>query len=381
MILWNPIGRPVVPTMLFALASTVALIAAWSPSLPEPRLLPTPEQPSADGHAFYQTRQIPRPAGAAMVHASSLAALPNGDRLAWWYGGSGELAADVAIYQARFRNDAWEMAQPIATPEMVGRAEQRLIRRLGNPVAHRDASGRLRLFFVSVTIGGWATSSIHQMVSDDDGARWSAPQVIVTSPLLNLSTLVRHPPLPLADGGFLLPVYHELARYCPEVLRFDAHGCLVGKTRMPGTGACQPSLVAVNASEAVAHLRDTQTQRHCVLLQQTHDGGLTWSPPRCLDVPNPNAPVATGRLPDGTWLMVCNPLSFHRQCLLLARSTDGVDWRPVKMLEQAASEYVEFSYPALLVDGDRIDITYSWRRDHIQHVRFNRAWLKGQSDG
>ena len=37
----------------------------------------------------------------------------------------------------------------------------RYIRKLGNPVVTRDAAGRIWLFYVSVSVGGWSGSAIN----------------------------------------------------------------------------------------------------------------------------------------------------------------------------------------------------------------------------
>ena len=53
---------------------------------------------------------------------------------------------------------------------------------------------------VAVSIGGWAGSSISVMHSDDDGVTWSVPKRLITTPLLNLSTLVKGSGFLFADG-------------------------------------------------------------------------------------------------------------------------------------------------------------------------------------
>ena len=77
-------------------------------------------------------------------------------------------------------------ATPTVVIDRVG-AEKglaRYIAKLGNPVPARLADGRLQLFFVTVSIGGWAGSSISTMISDDEGSTWGRPQRLITSPLM-----------------------------------------------------------------------------------------------------------------------------------------------------------------------------------------------------
>ncbi|WP_206323709.1 exo-alpha-sialidase, partial [Pseudomonas viridiflava] len=92
------------------------------------------------------------------------------------------------------------------------------IRKLGNPVIALAPDKRLWLFYVSVSVGGWAGSTVNAMVSSDMGANWSPPRQLVTSPFLNISTLVRAAPVFHADGSIGLPVYHEFLGKFAEYL-------------------------------------------------------------------------------------------------------------------------------------------------------------------
>jgi predicted neuraminidase len=142
------------------------------------------------------------------VHSSSVTALPGGDLMAVWFAGSREGAADVQIRTARYdANTAeWGAEQVLATRESTRDGTRRYIRKLGNPVIALAPDQRLWMFYVSVSVGGWATSAINVMVSDDFGRNWSVPRQLITSPFFNISTLVRAAPVFHADGSIGLPV-------------------------------------------------------------------------------------------------------------------------------------------------------------------------------
>jgi predicted neuraminidase len=127
------------------------------------------------------------------VHSASITGLPGGDLMAVWFAGSREGAADVQIRAARFDagSNQWGAERVLASRESTQRAVGKHIRKLGNPVISLAPDNRLWLFYVSVSIGGWAGSAVNAMVSDDLGQTWSAPRQLVTSPFLNISTLVR----------------------------------------------------------------------------------------------------------------------------------------------------------------------------------------------
>lgn len=93
------------------------------------------------------------------------------------------------------------------------------VRRIGNPVAWRDANGRLHLYVVGTGLGGWAASRVVHLQADGpndtasvNGLRLQAQRVLPLMPLtpwFNTSTLVRALPQPLQDG-----------RGCPRILNW-----------------------------------------------------------------------------------------------------------------------------------------------------------------
>ncbi|RZA23762.1 MAG: hypothetical protein EOP02_14485, partial [Proteobacteria bacterium] len=183
------------------------------------------------------------------VHSSSVTAMPDGGLMAVWFAGSREGAADVQVRTARFdpRTDEWGAEQVLATRESTRDGTQRYIRKLGNPVIALGPDNRLWMFYVSVSVGGWATSAINLMVSDDLGSSWSAPRQLVTSPFFNISTLVRAAPVFHADGSIGLPVYHEFMGKFAEYLYLSAEGEVVDKFRISrGKHSLQPTIVPLD---------------------------------------------------------------------------------------------------------------------------------------
>ena len=139
--------------------------------------------------------------GAPSVHAASLIALHDGTVRAFWFAGSREGAADVSIYSSVYdvKSAAWSTPTVVMDRISAEKGLSRYIAKLGNPVPARLPDGRLQLFFVTVSIGGWAGSSISAITSADEGLTWSNPQRLISSPLLNLSTLVKSPSIAFTD--------------------------------------------------------------------------------------------------------------------------------------------------------------------------------------
>jgi predicted neuraminidase len=334
----------------------------------------------------YETRLLPN-STAASVHSATAAEISGGRLRAFWYGGSREGASDVALYTSVYslRQKDWSPERAVVTREFAQRHLRRHVRKLGNPVVGRDSKGRLCLYFVSVSVGGWAGSAVNLMVSEDEGETWSPPRRLVASPFFNISTLVKGAPLLFSDGAVGLPVYHELLGKFGELLRLDSAGRAVLKTRLSwGQSSLQPVIVPRSEKEAVGFMRYAGAPPNRILIVRTGDGGVHWSPPVKTALPNPNAAIGSVLLSGGPLLLVFNNAEENREDLSLALSTDfGNTWRIAHRFEGGSGStqapVPEYSYPWIMQDraGD-VHLLYTWGRSRIKHVRFNRAWLEGR---
>jgi predicted neuraminidase len=340
---------------------------------------------AAPAKPLYRQQLLPNSAGLS-VHSATAAEISGGRLRAFWYGGSREGAADVALYTSVYSpaEGTWSPERAVVTRQSAQRHLQRYLRKLGNPVAGRDRNGRLLLFFVSVTVGGWAGSAINLTVSEDEGETWSAPRRLVATPFFNVSTLVRGPLLQFADGTLGLPVYHEMLGKFGELLRLDAEGHAIGKTRLSwGQSSLQPVIVPRSESEAVGFMRYSGGPPNRVLMVRTSDAGATWTAPVKTSLPNPNAAVGGVLLADGTLVLALNNAERDRESLSLAFSADfGGTWRIAHEVEGDSSSpqppVREYSYPWIMQDGaGDVHLLYTWGRTRIKHVHLNAAWLAG----
>ena len=334
----------------------------------------------------YEAQLLPN-TSAASVHSATAAEISGGRLRAFWYGGSREGASDVAIYTSVYslRQKDWSPERAVVTREFAQRHLRRSVRKLGNPVAGRDSKGRLCLYFVSVSVGGWAGSAVNLMVSEDEGETWGPPRRLIASPFFNVGTLVKGAPLLFSDGAVGLPVYHELLGKFGELLRVDSEGRAIGKIRLSwGQSSLQPVIVPRSEKEAVGLMRYAGDAPNRILMVRTADGGVHWSPPAKTALPNPNAAIGSVLLSDGLLLLAFNNAEENREDLSLALSADfGNTWRVAHRLEGASgpapAPVPEYSYPWIVQDRDGdIHVLYTWGRSRIKHVRFNRAWLEGR---
>lgn len=316
------------------------------------------------------------------AHSAAAVEVPGRGLLAFWYAGSREGSSDSVIYQSQFDAAAgnWSDERIVIDRLTLESALQRSIRKIGNPTVMRDREGRLWLFFVSASIGGWAGSAVNTMRSEDGGRSWSAPRRLVTSPFLNLSTLVKGAPFLYDDGSIGLPVYHELIGKFGELLHLDRDGRVLAKQRLAwGKDSLQPVVLPRSANEALGLMRYAGKPPLRVLEFRTTDGGRSWSAPVKSELPNPNSGIDAVRLGSGRLLLAFNNREASRDNLSLAYSADdGRSWRVVYAFENAGAESVaEFSYPWLMTARDGgFHLLYTVDKKSIRHVSFNRAWLE-----
>ena len=369
-----------------------ASLSSSNPSLVEEELEPLPVSKSKNALAPSKP-SIPSPiatwlpdTGATSVHAASLIALKDGAVRAFWFAGSREGAADVSIYSAVFdpRSSSWSAPTVVMDRVSAETGLSRYIAKLGNPVPSRMADGRLQLFFVTVSIGGWAGSSISSIMSDDEGLTWNNPQRLISSPLINLSTLVKSPPVLFTDGRLGLPAYHEWIGRFGEFLRVDA-GQVIDKRRMSsGRGAIQPLVFVNSAQEGTAYFRQTRSssQAKQVPVSQTQNAGQSWQVAEDLPMANPNSAVAGLQFNNGVRILVLNNIETGRYRLtLLMSDPKSNQWQVIEVLEDDEAlpdqNRKEFSYPYLIsVDGNDAHLVYTWDRKKIRHRYFSGAWLK-----
>jgi predicted neuraminidase len=194
-------------------------------------------------------------------------------------------------------------------------------------------------------------------------------RVLPLSWLWNTSHFVRNPPLPLADGGMVLPLHFELGLKYPVFAWFNRDGDLMGLRRISTRkDLLQPSLLAITPTHWLALMR-TQSPVRRVAVVESFDAGAHWQSHADLGLPNPDAGLATLALAPQHFAVVQHPISRGRHALAWQLSTDGKYWSAPMTVAQGP-EGDEFSYPAMVWADNSLWISYTHQRTHIRWQRW-----------
>ena len=313
-----------------------------------------------DRKAVVSSEPVYKRAQFASAHASTIVETRDGF-LAAWFGGSDEGRPDVSIWAARREDGRWQAPVQVAD----GRQPTGERHPCWNPVLFQPSNGPLLLFYrVGPSPRAWWTLL---RTSSDQGRTWSPP---VRLPRGYLGP-IRAKPVELADGTLLAGSSTEDAGWVVHMERASP-GDLGAAEAWSKTGplndprafsAIQPTIL-VHSPERLQIL--CRSRQQVVTEAWSEDGGRSWRPMTATSLPNPSAGIDAVRLADGRFLLAYNPTASGRSPLALAVSRDGRRWRSAVTLEDGDGEY---SYPALIQARDgRVHVTYTWRRQRIQHV-------------
>jgi predicted neuraminidase len=290
-------------------------------------------------------------------HAPSLLSTRQGTLLAVWYAYAVEEHIGATLVLARKNRDdtQWSKATPLL-PSLTASA--------GNPVLFEDQSGTIWLLFVLLRGNHWNDAELHGAYSADDGLTWSSPQVLSPTPGL----MVRHPPIPLADGAWLLPAYDEVRRQAVLLTRHAADGHWRETFRFLDLPLLQPVLVKESDEWFSLFFRPWSDPR-CVWRSHSTTQGRQWSTPVRTPLPCPLSGISAFALPDKRVGVVYNHTEQHaRYPLSIALSGDCMTWTAPWHVDNINHEV---SYPQFtaLPDGT-VHGVYTYNRRMIKYVRF-----------
>ncbi|MCB0688166.1 MAG: exo-alpha-sialidase [Saprospiraceae bacterium] len=351
------------------------------------------------------------------THGSSIVELPDGDLLAAWFQGSGERTADdVRIMGARLKKGAsnwspvFEMADTPDIPDC-------------NPVLFLNRENKLFLIWIAVQANRWENSILRVRTTENylqgNAPIWEWQDNILLKPgdsfaeevaakldqlpdhetgwaayappydeqikeasknptYRSLGWMTRIPPLTLANGRILLPLYSDGLNLSLVAISDDQGQTWYPSEPIVGRGPIQPSLIETKDGQIVAYMRDSGDAPNRVQISHSSDQGKTWMPAMKSEIPN-TASVALLKLSDGRWVFVGNVLEDGRYQLMLWVSNDeGQSWSKKYLLENHAKGEGGYSYPCMIQTSDKnLHITYSYhltgKEKSIKHIEIKSS--------
>jgi len=372
----SKIARPLLIRGIFLLACLPLLYCLLflhdnSPNSWRFKLAESPSSQTLPAKPISQTIPYPQ---IKFQHAVSLLQLTPNDVLATWYAGSTEHNADTQIMLGHYNISLhkWHDIHPVMSRKIFLKQQHRYIHTLGNPVLSQQ-DRRIYLYFVS-TFGGWSASSLQVISSSDEGKHWSNAHTLMTSPLLNISTLIKTGAVHYQDGSIGLPAYHELGNKNALLLHIH-HNAITESSRISWNGhTLQPLVIPLSDKTAIAFMRNSGQKPRYIQMSITHDAGRTWSPTTNTSMPNPDAAIS-GLYLHHHIVIAFNPLHEGRQKLVIATySLNTNRWKLINTI--ANKKQGNFSYPYLIsLMPNKYMLGYS-SNQKIKTLLFNNRWLE-----
>lgn len=295
-------------------------------------------------------------------HASTVLPLNDGSVIAAWFGGSSEQKNDVKIYTSvRTEEDGWSDPIVVSAADNVAH---------WNPVLFQKEDGTVVLYFkVGKTTEYWQT----YYVTSTDGRSWSTPRELVPGDNSGGRGPVKNKPIRLKDGTVLAPASTEIddkyrcfvdisnddGETWTKTAEIDSKYCTWFKVPM-----IQPTLW--QSADGSVHMF-TRTKVGKIYRSDSYDNGKTWCRAYATKLPNNNSGIDLDTDDQGRIFLAYNNIGIPgiRTPLVLSVSTDdGKTFTKIKTFEKGLAEY---SYPAVVVKGDTIHITYTYERDYIAY--------------
>jgi predicted neuraminidase len=316
-----------------------------------------------------------------------------------YYGGKGEDHGPARLVQIHSDDQGATWSAPKTIVENEGRYNVMSVSLL------RAASGKLHLTYL--VKNDWLDCRPYLRTSEDDGATWSQPRLILQAPgyfVVNNDRLIQ-----TAKGRLILPVaFHRSRGQEPASSRsFDARAIALwiysdddGKTwqesanwwAMPirsGSGLQEPGVVERADGSLFSWARTDAGFQYGF---ESKDGGKVWGAPTPTTLASPVSPASIKRVPGSSELLaVFNDHSGRvpfpkgrRSPLVAAISKDGgATWGGPKVLEGDPDGW--YCYTAIHFVGDDVLLGYcagdSAKKTYLNVLRLRKvslAWLRSE---
>ena len=294
-------------------------------------------------------------------HASTVLPLDDGTVVTAWFAGSSESDDDVKILTSvRSTDGVWSEPLRVSADPNVAH---------WNPVLFQRTDGTIVLYFkVGKDTEYWKTYYSTSL----DGKSWSVPRELVPGDNSGGRGPVKNKPIRLTDGTVLAPASTEIDSWKAFVDISEDDGLTWKRTDYIDSKYCiyfkvpmiQPTLW--QSADGSVHMF-LRTKVGKIYRSDSYDGGRTWCRAYATKLPNNNSGIDLDTDANGRIFLAYNPVGIPgiRTPLTLAVSLDdGQTFTKIKTFETGLAEY---SYPAVVVKGDTIHITYTYERNFIAY--------------
>lgn len=296
-------------------------------------------------------------------HASTIVKMPDGNLMSAFFAGTAEGNADVRIWYSIHDGENWGEPKQMASDDPVAH---------WNPVLV-NYGDYVRLYYkVGMEIPNWVTKYTD---SYDCGKTWTEPKELVAGDTSGGRGPVKNKVLVTSDGRIIAPASSEQGEWKAFFDISEDGGktwtrtdFVVAKDNNGKTvGMIQPTLWEDKDGNIHAMFR---TKSGWIYRSDSTDGGYTWCDAYQTQLMNNNSGIDCVMTDNGWLWLVHTPAGMKvRNRLILSVSKDnGETWEDVTTLEYSVNLFAEYSYPAIIEDGNKLYITYTYNRKTIKYA-------------
>jgi len=193
------------------------------------------------------------------------------------------------------------------------------------------------------------------------------------------------------NNRMIIPFYSDGFSFSLMAITDDGGNSWQFSEPLVGAGNIQPSIAKKTDGTLVAYMRDNGPAPKRLHISTSKDRGLTWSPVRDSELPNPGSGADIVTLRNGHWVLAYNDTENGRHSLAVSISTDeGNSWEYTRHLEldsRSRNIATSSAYPSIIQGRDgTLHVVYSYHHNDkkgaphktIKYVQFNEAWVEQQ---
>ncbi len=191
------------------------------------------------------------------------------------------------------------------------------------------------------------------------------------------------------ENRMIIPFYSDGFDFSLMAITDDGGKTWQFSEPLVGAGNIQPSIAKKADGTLVAYMRDNGPPPKRLHMSTSKDGGLTWSPVRDSELPNPGSGADIVTLRNGHWVLAYNDTENGRHSLAVSISTnEGKTWEHTQHLEldtRSRNVATSSAYPSIIQGrNDTLHVVYSYHHKDrgdapnktIKYAKFNEAWVR-----